>query len=584
MAASPPHEFRVWAPRPERVDVVLGDRRLPMRRAAGGWWTRADQAAGAGTDYAFSLDGGPPRADPRSAFQPAGVSGPSRLVDHGSFRWSDHGWRGVPLPGAVLYECHIGTFSEAGTFAGAIGHLPHLVDLGIDALEIMPVAEFPGDRGWGYDPVNLFAPHHAYGGPDELKRLVDAAHAHGVAVILDVVYNHFGPEGNYLPEFGPYLTSRHRTSWGDAINFDGEDSGEVRGFVIDNALMWLRDYHIDGLRIDAVHAISDASATHILAELTAEVRALAGRLGRTLIVIAESEVIDRKLVTSPDAGGYGLDACWADYWHHALHAALTGERTGYYRDYGPLPVLADAISQAWVYDGDPAHGRKLAPIAGSQLVVCTQNHDQVGNRVAGERTAVLMSAGRLRVAAALLLTSPFVPMIFHGEEWGATSPFPYFTDHADAELGEAVREGRRAEFAGFGWDADAIPDPQDLATFQAAKLDWAQPGKNGHADLLAWYRRLLALRAAYPELTEPRLDRTSAACDEAAGWLTLRRGSLLIAVNLGRADWTCPLGQDAELLAGSHPVVRLAGDGVLLPPDTAAIVRAQVRSPCAVGG
>jgi maltooligosyltrehalose trehalohydrolase len=563
----------VWAPRPRRVDLMLGDRRLPMTQNAGGWWTRTEESAAAGTNYAFSLDGGAPRADPRSAFQPDGVFGRSRLVDHGSFAWSDHHWGGTPLPGAVLYECHIGTFSAAGTFAGAIEHLPHLVNLGVDALEIMPVAEFPGDRGWGYDPANLFAPHHAYGGPDEFKRLVDAAHRYGIAVILDVVYNHFGPAGNYLPEFGPYLTSRYRTGWGDAINFDGPDSREVRRFVIDNALMWLRDYHVDGLRIDAVHAISDASATHILAELTAEVRALAAHLRRTLIVVAESELIEPKLVTSPDARGYGLDACWADYWHHSVHATLTGERAGYYRDYGPLPVLANAVNQAWVYDGGhSAHGTPPAGLAGSQLVVCTQNHDQVGNRAAGERSPVLMSDGRLRVAATLLLTSPFVPMIFQGEEWGATSPFLYFTDHADAELADAVRAGRRADFAEFGWEPEAMPNPQDASTFEAAKLDWSQPIKSGHADLLAWYRKLIWLRAAYQDLTEPRLDLTHTACDEAAGWLTVQRGSLLVAVNVGQAEWTCALGRNSTLLAGSDPLVRVTGDGVLLPPDTAVIV------------
>jgi maltooligosyltrehalose trehalohydrolase len=552
-----------------------------MTPATGGWWTRAEEAAGPGTDYAFSLDGGPPRADPRSALQPDGVFGPSRLVDHASFRWSDHGWRGVPLPGAVLYECHIGTFSAAGTFAGAIEHLPHLVDLGIDVLEIMPVAEFPGDRGWGYDPVNLFAPHHAYGSPDELRRLVDAAHSHGIAVVLDVVYNHFGPAGNFLPEFGPYLTSRHQTSWGDAINFDGPGSEQVRRFFIDNALMWLRDYHIDGLRIDAVHAIVDGSATHILAELTAEVRALAAHLGRSLMVIAESEVIEGRLIASPDAGGYGLDACWADYWHHAVHAALTGERAGYYRDYGPMPVLAKAVSvgQAWVRGGGhSANGGPPAGLVGSQLVICTQNHDQVGNRAAGDRSSALMSEGRLRVAAVLLLTSPFVPMIFQGEEWGVTRPFPYFTDHSDAELADAVRAGRRAEFADFGWEPDQMPDPQDRSTFAAAKLDWTQPRRPGHGDLLAWYRQLIALRAAHPELTEPRLERTTASCDDAAGRLTVRRGSLLIAVNIGEADWTCEVGGDSTLLAGSHPLVSLTGAGVLLPKDTAAVVRTVART------
>ena len=568
------HTFTVWAPRPQRVDLLLGDRALPMSRTAGGWWTCSADSAGAGTEYAFSLDGGPPRADPRSAFQPRGIDGPSRLVDHASFRWSDQGWRGVPLPGSVLYECHIGTFSAAGTFAGAIEHLGHLVDLGVNVLEIMPVADFSGNRGWGYDPVNLFAPHHAYGGPDQLKRLVDAAHGLGLAVIVDVVYNHLGPAGNYLPEFGPYLTSRHLTGWGEAVNFDGPDSGEVRRLVIDNALMWLRDYHVDGLRIDAVHAIRDTSATHILAELSADVRALAADLGRSLILIAENEVIDPRLVTSADVGGYGLDACWADYWHHAVHAALTGERAGYYRDFGPLPVLAKAASQAWVYDdGSAPPGRPWKEPAGSQFVVCTQNHDQVGNRGAGERSSALISESRLRVAATLLLTAPFVPMIFQGEEWGATSPFPYFTDHADDGLAEAVRAGRQAEFAEFGWAPEAIPDPQDISTFERAKLDWTEPAKDSHADLLDWYRRLIELRAEHPDLAEATLDRVSASCDEEAGGLTIQRGHLLIAANLGHTDWACPLPGAATLLAASDPHVRLTADAILLPPDTAAIAQ-----------
>ncbi|HEX9624028.1 MAG TPA: malto-oligosyltrehalose trehalohydrolase [Streptosporangiaceae bacterium] len=571
-------EFAVWAPRPQRVDLVLGESTLPMTRAAGGWWTGSVDAAGPGTDYAFSLNGGPPRADPRSAFQPFGITGPSRLVDHASFNWSDGNWRGVPLPGAVIYECHVGTFSASGTFTGAIERLGHLVDLGVDVLEIMPVAEFPGDRGWGYDPVNLFAPHHAYGGPDGLKRLVDAAHAHGLAIILDVVYNHLGPSGNYLPEFGPYFTDRYRTPWGDAVNFDEADSGQVRRFVIDNALMWLRDYHIDGLRIDAVHAISDSSATHILAELAAEVRALAAHLGRPLLVIAESDQNDPRLVTSPAAGGYGADSCWADEWHHALHSALTGERVGYYRDFGPLPTLAKALSQAWVHDGTYSafrrrvHGRSPAGLDGSQFVICTQNHDQVGNRAIGDRPSALVTDGRLRIAAALLLTSPFVPMIFQGEEWGATSPFPYFTDHADPDLAEAVRQGRRSEFAAFGWEPGQIPDPQSAATFASAKLDWSQPAKDGHAELLRWYQDLIRLRREHPALTDPRFERTITACDDEAGWLTIRRGPVLVAVNLGPAKWTCPIDQDFGLLAVSDSRVRPTGDGIVLPPDTVAII------------
>ncbi len=570
-------DFRVWAPRPRRVEVVLADRRLPMSPAGDGWWSCRDDAAGPGCDYAFSLDAGSPRPDPRTPFQPFGINGPSRVIDHGSFEWSDAGWRGVPLPGSVIYECHVGTFSAEGTFAGAITRLPHLADLGVDLLEIMPVAEFSGERGWGYDGVDLFAPHHAYGGPEGLKRLVDAAHAAGIGVIIDVVYNHLGPAGSHLREFGPYFTSRHQTWWGEAVNFDDEDSGEVRRFVIDNALMWLRDYHADGLRIDAVHAIFDGSATHIMAELAAEVRALGAHLRRDLIVIAESDQNDPRLVSGSAAGGYGLDSCWADEWHHALHALLTGERDGYYSDFGSLPVLAKALRQAWVHDGSYSgyrrrvHGRSPAGLSGSQFVVCAQNHDQVGNRAAGERLTSLTTAGRLKVAAALLLTSPFVPMLFQGEEWGATTPFPYFTDHRDPELAEAVREGRKAEFAAFGWDPDDIPDPQDSATFERAKLDWAQAARDGHAELLSWYRELIALRARYRALSDPRFERVETECDAEAGWLTVRRGPLFVAVNLGPSRWTCPVGAGASLLAGSDPGVRLTAAGLELPPDTAGI-------------
>jgi maltooligosyltrehalose trehalohydrolase len=585
------HEFRVWAPRPRQVDLVLGDRRVPMTavqgeaEAGGGWWRVIDEAAGPGTDYAFSLDGGPPRPDPRSACQPHGVDGPSRLVDHEAFRWSDQGWRGVMLPGAVLYECHIGTFSAEGTFDGAIGHLDHLAGVGVDAVELMPVAEFSGDRGWGYDGVDLFAPHHAYGGPDGLKRLIDAAHARGIGVVIDVVYNHLGPAGNYLPEFGPYFSSVHRTNWGDAVNFDGPGSDEVRRFVLDNALGWLRDYHADGLRLDAVHAIADDSATHICEQLAAEVAALAARLNRPLFLIAESDLNAPRFVRSRQAGGYGLDSAWADEWHHALHATLTGERDGYYSDFGPLLLLAKALRQAWVYDGtysphrQRTHGRSPAGLDGSQFVVCTQNHDQIGNRAAGERSSALMSDGRLRVAAALLLTAPFVPMLFAGEEWGASTPFQYFTGHPDPALGRAVSEGRRHEFAAFGWDlengegeAGGVPDPQDPATFARSRLDWGELTGDRHAALLDWYRELIALRRRVPGLSDPRLERIRTAYDISGGWLLVRRDDLAVAANLGTGAWTFPAGPAAELLAASDTRVRRSGTGILLPPDTVAIV------------
>ena len=572
------HEFRVWAPEAHLAEVVLGERRLPMSAAGRGWWARDVRDAGPGSDYAFSLDGGPPRPDPRSAFQPRGVHGPSRVVDHAAFRWSDGGWRGLPLAGSVLYECHIGTFSAEGTFDGAGTHLGHLADLGVDAIELMPVAEFPGRRGWGYDGTSLFAPHHAYGGPDGLKRLVDAAHARGLGVTMDVVYNHLGPDGNYLPEFGPYFSARHRTNWGEAVNFDGPRSDEVRRFVIDNALMWLRDYHCDGLRLDAVHAIVDDSATHILEELASEVTALAAHAGRPLFLIAESDRNDPRYVRSRAAGGYGLDAAWADEWHHALHAVLTGENSGYYADFGPLRLLAKALRQAWVYDGayspyrQRTHGRSPAGLDGGQFVVAAQDHDQVGNRAAGERNAALTSDGRLRVAAALLLTSPFVPMLFQGEEWGARTPFQYFTDHSDPGLGRTVSEGRRHEFAAFGWDPAEVPDPQDPATFERSRLDWAELREDPHAGLLAWHRELIALRRQIPALTDPRPDRVTAGCDEEAGWLTVRRGPVMVAANLGTAPWTWRAPPSAELLAASDPRVKPAGPGVVLPPDTVAIM------------
>jgi maltooligosyltrehalose trehalohydrolase len=592
------HEFRVWSPERQHVEVVIGGRRVPMSRvdhgtpdpAPGdpgsgdpglgrrGWWRGSVEGAGPGTDYAFSLDGGPPRPDPRSAFQPEGIHGPSRVVDHAAFPWTDAGWRGIPLAGSVLYECHVGTFSAEGTFDGAIGRLGHLAGLGVDAIELLPVAEFSGDRGWGYDGVDLFAPHHAYGGPEALKRLVDAAHAHGLGVVMDVVYNHLGPAGNYLPEFGPYFSARHRTNWGEAVNFDGPGSDEVRRFVIDNALMCLRDYHCDGLRLDAVHAIADNSATHILEALAAEVDALAAHLGRPLFLVAESDLNDPRFVRGPEAGGYGLGAAWADEWHHALHATLTGDRAGYYEDFGPLPLLAKALRQAWVYDGSYSphrrrvHGRPPTGLSGRQFVVAAQNHDQVGNRAAGERATALMSDGRLRVAAALLLTSPFVPLLFQGEEWGATTPFQYFTGHTDAGLGAAVSEGRRSEFSAFGWDPGEVPDPQDPATFERSKLDWAEIDSERHAALLAWYQRLIALRRETPELTDPRLDRVATDCDEKAGWLVVRRGPVMIAANLGRGTWTCPAELPAGLLAASDPRVELTGQGLILPPDTVAIL------------
>ena len=565
----------VWAPRPSAVALVSGGRTTPMAPRPGGWW-RAEADLGPGTDYAFSLDGGPPRPDPRSPWQPAGVEGPSRTVDHGAFAWSDGGWRGLHLPSAVLYELHVGTFTPEGTFAAAAARLGHLVELGVDAVEVMPVAEFGGDRGWGYDGVDLYAPHHAYGGPDGFKQLVDACHRHGLGVVLDVVYNHLGPVGNYLAEFGPYFGEGLTTHWGAAVNLDGPDSDEVRSFLVDNALQWLRDYHVDGLRLDAVHALVDRSARHLAEELADRVRAEAGHQRRPLGLIAESDRNDPRLVRPVVAGGYGLDAVWADEFHHSLHAVLTGERAGYYEDFGSMASLARALQQGWVFAGDHSahrrrvHGRPPGDVPGSAFVVFLQNHDQVGNRAAGDRLTPALPVGRLKAGVALTLLSPFVPLLFQGEEWGASSPFPYFSDHRDPELGRSVTEGRRREFAAFGWSPDRVPDPQDPATFAAAVLDWEEPDRPGHRTVLEWYRALLALRRARPELGDGRRDRVAVAFDEEARWLVVRRPPVAVAVNLGPDPVAAP-APGAVLLA-SGPGILPSPGGLVLPPDSVAVV------------
>jgi len=576
---------RVWAPEAGRVELLVeGEQPRPLARGGDGWWYSPPGAEilPPGTRYGFSVDGGTPRPDPRSGSQPDGVDGWSAVVDHGAFVWTDGDWRGLPLPGAVLYELHVGTFTPEGTFDAAIGRLPHLRRLGVDAVELLPVVEFPGDRGWGYDGVDLFAPHHTYGGPEGLKRLVDACHGAGLGVVLDVVYNHLGPTGNHLREFAPYFSSTHETGWGPAVNFDGAHSEGVRRFVVDNALMWLRDYHADGLRLDAVHAYVDDSATHILEELAVEVDALAAHVRKPLFLVAESDRNDPRLVRSRDAGGYGLDGVWADDWHHALHAALTGERTGYYEDYGTIERLAKALRRAWVYDGtwsghrQRRHGRPADGVGGSRFVVCTQNHDQTGNRAQGERLAALVPPARLRIAAALLFTSPFVPLLFQGEEWGASSPFQYFTDHRDPELARAVSEGRRREFAAFGWEPASVPDPQDETTFVRSRLAWAEAADGDHAVLLDWYRSLAALRREWPELTDPRLERVDVRFDEEARWLVVTHGSVLVAVNLGAAT-ILPVPGGIDVLLASPADVRCEGEQLALPADAVVIGRTAAR-------
>ncbi len=570
--------FEVWAPGAASVELEWDGTRSPMEPSGRGWWRRVEPGAGPGVRYGYRLDGGPVRPDPRSAHQPDGVHALSEVVDHGRFAWQDGGWRGLHLPGSVIYELHVGTFSPEGTFDGVTGHLRHLVELGVDAVEIMPVAAFSGNRGWGYDGVALFAPHPAYGGPDGLKRLVDACHRAGLAVILDVVYNHLGPSGNYLAEFGPYFSTNHHTNWGDGVNLDGPGSDEVRRFFIDNALMWLRDYHVDGLRLDAVHALADDSAVHFLEQLAGEVRSLEGHLKRPLSLIAESDLNDPRFVRSPREGGFGLDSAWADEWHHAWHAAFTGEGAGYYADFGSLDHLAKALRQAWVYDGtwsdhrQRTHGRPPEGLDGSRFVVCTQNHDQVGNRAAGERSAALLSPGRLRVSAGLLLTSPFVAMLFQGEEWGASSPWQYFTDFSDPALGRAVTEGRRSEFSSFGWDPRDVPDPQDPATFERSKLRWPEAEEPDHAGILEWYRTLIALRRRLPELTEGNLGRVAVQVDHAREAVVVERHPTVILALLGERPAVARVG-DCTLLARSDPAVSLEGGRLRMEPDTLAVLR-----------
>ncbi len=570
-------KFEVWAPTPERVEVEVDGRRVPMQPSPdrAGWFEAGVPAAGPGSRYGFSLDGGPVRPDPRSPSQPEGIDGLSEVVDHDAFGWTDKRWRGLPLASAVIYELHVGTFTEEGTFDAVLEKLPHLVDLGIDAVELLPVNEFPGTRGWGYDGVDLFAPHHSYGGVEGLKRLVDGCHAAGLGVILDVVYNHLGPAGNYLGEFGPYFTEKYATPWGRAVNLDDRGSDGARRYFLDNAQCWLRDYHFDGLRIDAVHALVDTSALHLLEEMAIEVEALSASLGRTLVLIAESDLNDPRIVARREVGGYGMDAQWSDDFHHALHTVLTGERSGYYGDFGSLDQLATALRRAFVYAGHDApdrgrrHGRVPVGIPGSRFLGYLQDHDQVGNRAQGDRSTHLMSTARLKIGAALVLCAPFVPMLFMGEEWGAGTPFQYFTDHPDPDLGRAVSEGRRQEFAAFGWKPEDVPDPQDVATFQRSKLDWTEIDRLPHAEVLAWHRDLIALRRRYPELTDGRLDGVEVIVESDEGHLTLRRGRIEVLVNLGNKVWVTTTNRVIILsspddLSALEGIVRIPEDGVAI--------------------
>ena len=571
--------FEMWAPAAARVELVLRGETIPMQSKGGGWYA-VETPADHGDHYGFSLDGGDPLPDPRSAWQPDGPHALSRVVDHDRFVWHDSSWKGTPLSSAVIYELHVGTFTEEGTFGSAIERLPHLVELGITAVELLPVAEFSGEHGWGYDGVDLFAPHHAYGEPEDLKRLVDACHSHGLGVIMDVVYNHLGPAGNYLGRFGPYFTDRYATPWGQAVNFDGPGSSAVRAYFVENALMWLDDYHCDGLRIDAVHAILDTSAIHILEEIAVNVERLESHLGRDLFLIAESDLNDPRVIQSREIGGYGIDAQWSDDFHHALHSVVTGETAGYYADFGSVEHLAIALEEAFVYSGrysafrDRVHGRAPVGIPGSRFLGYIQNHDQVGNRAKGDRLSALASPDLLKVAAAVVLTSPFVPMLFQGEEWAAATPFLYFTSHPDSDLGRAVSEGRKREFAAFGWDPEDIPDPQDPATFEASKLNWNELSDPAHSELLAWYRDLIALRKRTPDLSDGDLSSVVTFFDTDRNALVIQRGEITVACNFSDSQIEVPAerGERTELLMTSGDKPEWRAETLVLPATSVSIL------------
>ena len=606
-------EVSVWAPNAGRVRVAIGGERVAvsgpdesgdsfgsaefpflatdLEPAGDGWWRAEVAQAEPGRDYGFLLDDDElVLPDPRSRRQPRGVHEPSRFYAD-DFGWTDADWAGRDLPGSVFYELHIGTFTQAGTFDAAIGRLGHLVDLGVSHVEILPVNDFNGIWNWGYDGVLWYAVHEAYGGPDGLKRFVDACHGVGLAVALDVVYNHLGASGNYLQRFGPYLKTG-RNTWGDLVNLDGESSVPVREYILGNALTWLSEFHVDALRLDAVHALKDTSPAHLLAELSARVSTLSAKLGRPLVLIAESDLNDPVMVTGrskgePDGhggdsgqGGYGLDGQWDDDVHHALHAMLTGERQGYYADFGSLSALAKVLTRAFLHDGTYSsfrgrqHGKPVdtARTPGYRFVACLQNHDQIGNRAAGDRLSQIAPVGLLRVGATLLLTSPFTPLLFMGEEWAASTPWPFFTSHPQPELAEVTATGRIEEFAGHGWDVNDVVNPQDPAAFESARLRWSELDEPGHAEMLALYRLLLRLRHENPDLADPRLNRVRVDYDEAAQWLVVHRGAFDVLANLADHPQTLPSGS-GDVVLTTAPGASAVGARMTLSAQSACIVR-----------
>ena len=576
------HEFRLWAPRVHKLQVVLNDgERVPMKGPdQKGWWSVSVEQAGCNTDYAYLVDDDPtPYPDPRSAWQPQGVHAASRVYDQGAFSWTDANWHCPPLSGAILYELHIGTFSKEGTFDGAIQHLDYLVDLGITHVEVMPINEFAGNRGWGYDGVFLFAPFEPYGGPDGFKRFVNACHAKNLAVILDVVYNHFGPVGNYTNKFGPYLTDRFHTPWGAAVNFNEGGSDEVRRFFCDNAIMWLKDYHVDGLRLDAVHEYIDRSAVHFMEQLSAEVERLGATMGRKFVLIAESDLNDPKFVRPREAHGYGMDAQWSDDFHHSLFTLLWSEPgRGYYDDFGSMDDLVKSLKSVFVYDGgfsgyrQHSHGRPVDGLSAHHFLGYIQNHDQVGNRAAGERVEHLVGMDAAKVALGLVLTAPFIPMLFMGEEFAASAPFLYFADHEEEEMRRLVSEGRKRDFAAFGWDEADVPDPEEPETMERSKLDWAEIHKGKHHEMLDWVKGLIHLRRTTLDLNDGDLGHLRVECTPDDRALTMKRGSVRVLANLGSEPVKMRLGEGEEVRMSSTESIVVSGREIAMPKLSFAVL------------
>jgi maltooligosyltrehalose trehalohydrolase len=556
-------EFRVWAPNVTNLAVrILGDHlcTIPMMRSLkseDSEFVAVVPHVSEGTDYFYVLEGERERPDPVSRWQPHGVHGPSRIVNPASFQWSDQKWIGIPLKDFIIYEFHPGTFTAEGTFENVIPRLPYLRDLGITALEIMPVAEVPGNRNWGYDGASLYAAQSSYGGPDGMKRLVDACHQYGLAAVLDVVYNHLGPEGNYLPEFAPCFTDAHHTPWGKAINYDGPGSDGVRRFIIDNALYWLTEFHVDALRLDAIHGIYDFGARHVLDELAEAFQTQAQRLGRKAWLIAESDLDDVRIISPRSKGGYALDAQWHDDFHHALYAFLTGQREGFLMDFGALGDLSKSIRDGFVFDWKYSryrqrhHGNSSIDRPGEQFVGFIQNHDQVANTSRGKRLASLVSPGEQKLAAVLTLCSPFLPLLFMGEEYGETAPFFYFTSFEDHQLANAVRQGRKRELGSHYSESD-FADPQAVTTFERCKLDWSKTATPPHAEMLRLYRDLISLRKQHASLGNCRKDLTEIQVDEQAKALVMKRSdpagsSALLIFNFSAE------ARDLPIAGGSQP-------------------------------